>query len=313
MIYFLIGGLTRKIEYDKLEKKIKGENPGIEKKVFDIVQKEEEEFLLNVEINSMFEGKKFLILRRAEKRKRIEGLFKILSKYNLQNKEIIIEFDNSEKDFSKSAMKIAKELGKIIEIKKDKGNNVIIEYIKQELEINTKQAHNLMEMIGTNIGKINNEIEKIKIFLDGKEFDVEKIKKIITIQQEYSIFELLEELLNGSKKDLINYLKREKAYMLFIYTFLNKLKMNFKLKLLENEGKIGTVYNYNTYIRTVYPKIKEYFTVHPYALFKQLQNMDNKSIEFYENKIDELLKVELKIKSGLMDDETAIELFIMKF
>ncbi|OQY08747.1 MAG: hypothetical protein B6I28_04265 [Fusobacteriia bacterium 4572_132] len=313
MIYFLIGGSMRKIEYDKLEGKIKKENPNIEKKVFDIVQNEEENFLLDVEMNSMFEGKKLLILKRAEKRKRIEGLFKILTKYNLQNKEIIIDFDNSEKEFSKSAIKIAKELGKIIEVKKDKGNNGIIEYIKEELKINTKQAHNLMEMIGTNIEKITNEIEKIKNFFDGEEFDIKKVKKIITIQQEYSIFELLEELMNGSKRGLIDYLQREKAYILFIYTFLNKLKMNLKLKLLQNEGQINMVYNYNSYIRTLYPKLKKYFTVHPYALFKQLQNMDNKSIEFYEKKIDELLKVELKIKSGEMNDETAIELFIMKF
>ncbi|MGM0507757.1 MAG: DNA polymerase III subunit delta [Fusobacteriota bacterium] len=314
MIYFLVGDKNRKIKYDKLTSKIKKNNPGLIKKVYDVSQGEEEDFIEEISTDSIFGGKKFLILKRTEKIKKITGFLKGLEKFNFNNKEVIIDFSTENKKFSKYAVKRAKKLGKIIEVKNDKKNFEVINFIKSELKITSPQAHDLMEMIGTDITNIKTEIKKIQNYLDGEKFKIDKIKNIINISVEYSIFELIDNMLKGKKNGLISFLRQEKSYMLFLYLFFKKMKMSLKLKLLQDQGLIQRTYKYNVYQNKYYPEIKKYISGHPYAIFMALKSLDKTmEIQDYQRILYDLLKVELSIKSGKIDIETAMEIFIMKF
>ena len=60
-----------------------------------------------------------------------------------------------------------------------KGDKGLIEYIKSELNVDNKIAINLVEMIGNNVLKLKNEIEKLKNYFYKQEFNLEKAKKQI--------------------------------------------------------------------------------------------------------------------------------------
>lgn len=327
MIYFLHGDTSPlQIKYEEILDKIKSNNPSIPEKIFDASLDEVTFFFDSVSTNSIFSPKELIILKRAEAFKNLDGVAKSLFMYNLTQKEIIIVYEEFLNDFGKVKNPIPKktldsfkEIAEIICYRKENEKRATIFFLQQELSISEYEAEKFIELVGDDFFKIKNEVEKVKNFLDGESFNLDKIKPILSITEEFNLKNLVEKFLTLQEKDeLLHFLQKEKLHSNFIYNIGEELIFYLKLSSLASDGVLNKNISYKAFGEKVFENIKEYFITergypHPYTLFLKLKNLDMFEVSFIKEKLKALTYLEYNIKSGNLDMEIGVESFILEF
>ena len=319
MIYFIGGLQNREFKYFDTLKKIREENPGITESFFDADIKEEEKFLEKISFNSIFSAEELVVLRRAEKLKDLEKTLSYITELDLNKKEIVI-------DYGREDGKIPAKLNKKLEsLKKEKKLEVFLflkeddrdikKYIQEELEISPSEADILLEMIGKNPFKVRNEVDKIKVYLNGEKFEIGKIRNIVSVQKEYRIYEMTENIFSGKAQEVIDYLETTKEYMGILYQLYNELEMMYKLSSLKGSGRnISSQYNA---FKSQFEEIKEVFKSNGripnyYSVFKKIEKLRKYSNRNLKKLVFRCWEIEKDIKTGKMAMETGVELLIME-
>lgn len=313
MLYVIAGDQSRELKVNKIIKEIKEKNPSLQEKYFDALLGEDQLFLQQASTNSIFGGQELLILKRAESIKKAEDLLKAIKNLDLSSKELVISIETDEKGLNKKTIELIKTTGELYEtIEVKKNGKELVEYIKSEMQVDNKTALELLEMIGDNIIKLKNEMEKLKNFFYKKEFNINEAKKIISVKVEYNLFDQVDKLLKGNKKSVIEYLKKEKNGQLLLFWLGQELKELLKLSLLINEGKLINTNNYNQF-KVKFDENSEYFIgKHPYRVFKTMENLKYFDLPKLKFLLSELLDTEFKIKSGFGEEEMLIDILIFK-
>ena len=109
MLYFIYGDNPLELKYEDLKKEIIKKDPGIMPRYFDVSQKEDEDFLQAISINSMFGGSELLVLKRFELYKKPENFIKIMENYNIVNKDVIILYEEELNAFGKAENPVSKK------------------------------------------------------------------------------------------------------------------------------------------------------------------------------------------------------------
>lgn len=327
MIYFLHGDTAPlQLKYEEILDKIKSNNPSIPEKVFDASLDEVTLFFDSVSTNSIFSPKELIILKRAESFKNLEGIAKSLKLYNLTQKEIIIVYEEFLNDFGKIKNPIPKktldsfkDIAEIICFRKENEKKAIVFYLQEELSISEYEAEKFIELVGDDFFKVKNEVEKVKNFLDGETFNIDKIKPVLSIAEEFNLKNLIENfILSRNVKELLYFLQKEKLYTNFLYTISDELIFYLKLLSLSQGGVIDKNISYKRFNEGVFENIKEYFITdrgypHPYTLFLKLKNIDLFDLDFLKEKLKEIMYLEYNIKSGNLDMDIGVETFILGF
>ena len=319
MIYFIGGLQNREFKYFDTLKKIREENPGITESFFDADIKEEEKFLEKISFNSIFSAEELVVLKRAEKLKDLEKTLSYITELDLNKKEVVI-------DYGREDGKIPAKLNKKLEsLKKEKKLEVFLflkeddkdikKYIQEELEISPSEADTLLEMIGKNPFKVRNEVDKIKVYLNGEKFEIGKIRNIVSVQKEYRIYEMTENIFSGKAQEVIDYLETTKEYMGILYQLYNELEMMYKLSSLKGSGRnISSQYNA---FKAQFEEIKEVFKSNGripnyYSVFKKIEKLRKYSNRNLKKLVFRCWEIEKDIKTGKMAMETGVELLIME-
>lgn len=327
MIYFLHGDTAPlQIKYEEILNKIKNENPNIPEKIFDASLNEIDSFFDSASTNSIFSPKELLILKRAETFKNLDAIAKSLKLYNLAQKEIVIVYEETLNDYGKILNKIPngtlknfQEIAEIICYRKENEMKSTIFFIQQELQISEHEAEQLIELIGNDYFKIKNEVEKIKNFLNGEAFSLDKIKSIITISKEFIFKDLIDKFLTTKEyKELLYYLQKEKLSLYFIKVIFGELTTYLNLLSRVNSGLLDKNCYYNNFKDKIYPNIQNSFKTevgipHSYSIFLKLKYLDNFTEDFLIKKLNELTYLDYEAKSGQIDLDMGTELFILNF
>lgn len=327
MLYLLYGDTTPlQIKYEELLSELKGNHPGIKEIIYDASLNETTEFFDSVSTNSMFSPYQLIVLKRAEDHKNLADLAKSLELYNLAQKDIIIVYEEFLNDFGKRTNEISKKVltafGKIAEIicfRKENEKKASVFYLQKNLNISQNEAETLLELIGDDYFKLKNEVEKIKNFLDGDLFNMDKIIPILSINKEANLKKLTESfILTQQTKELLNFLRDEKTYPNFIYIITDELLIYLKLILLIDSSMLDRNVSYNKFKDHVFEEIKKYFVgdrgnIHSYYLFLKLKNVNLFNKDFLVKKLNELLLLEYQVKSGELDLDIEVETFILNF
>ncbi|WP_047395060.1 hypothetical protein [Cetobacterium sp. ZOR0034] len=326
MFYFIYGDTPLPLKYEELVEKIKKSNPHIPIKIYDASQGEEEQFLESISINSMFVAKEMIVLKRADKSKKLDNLLKIVGDYDLTKKEVIVVYEEELNDYGKAINEVGKrvltnaeKLGQTIVARKALEKKGIHFYIEKELQISEYESEKLAEVLGDDFFKVKNEVEKIKSFLNGKTFILEEILPILSVSDEYNLKKLVEDfMITDNISILIEYLKKTKEYMLFLYLMTEELNLALKLVGLKKSGELRANISYNEFKASSYEKIKKYFKtsrgmMREYPIFLKLKYMSSFNEEFLLKSIENLLKVEHSVKSGGIEESIGIEKFIIEF
>lgn len=327
MIYFLHGDTAPlQIKYGEIIDKIKSNNPSIPEKIFDASLDEVTLFFDSISTNSIFSPKELIILKRAEDFKNLDGIAKSLKMYNLAQKEIVIVYEEFLNDYGKIKNPIPKktldsfqEIAEIICFRKENEKKAIIFYIQHELNISEYEAEKFVELVGDDFFKVKNEVEKVKSFLDGDSFNLEKVKPLLSINEEYNLKNLIENfLISKNVKDLLHFVSKEKLHNNFIYGIAEELIFYLKLSSLAQDNILNKNISYKKFNEGIFENIKMFFLTdrgypHPYTLFLKLKNINIFDEFFLRKKLKELTYLEYSIKSGNLDVEIGVEDYIIGF
>lgn len=319
MIYFIGGKKQREFKYFEILEKIRKENVGISESFFDVDLKENEQFLEKININSIFSSRELVVLKRAEKLKNIEEILKYIANLEIVNKEIIIDYDKEDGKFGAKLKKLLDELEKNRKMKvflfQKETEEEIRAYIVNELGINGRDLALLLEMIGNNPFKVRNEVEKIKVFLNGDKFDIEKIKNVVSVEKEYRIYEMTRNILLNNPADVMRYLEQKKEYMGILYSLYSELETMYKISSLKKRGRKFSR-NYNAF-KMEFEEIKEVFKSNnripnSYVIFKKLELEQNYTNLNLKKLVFRCWEIEREIKTGKIEMETGVEILIME-
>ena len=319
MIYFIGGKKQREFKYFELLEKIRKENIGISESFFDVDLKENEKFLEKININSIFSSQELVVLKRAEKLKNIEEILKYIANLEIINKEIIIDYDKEDGKFGAKLKKLLDELEKNRKMKvflfQKETEEEIRAYIVNELGINGRDLALLLEMIGNNPFKVRNEVEKIKVFLNGEKFDIEKIKNVVSVEKEYRIYEMTRNILLNKPADVMRYLEQKKEYMGILYSLYSELETMYKISSLKKRGRKFSR-NYNAF-KMEFEEIKEVFKSNnripnSYVIFKKLELEQNYTNLNLKKLVFRCWEIERDIKMGKIEMETGVNMLIME-
>ena len=319
MIYFIGGKKQREFKYFEILEKIRKENAGISESFFDVDLKENEQFLEKININSIFLSQELVVLKRAEKLKNIEEILKYIANLEIVNKEIIIDYDKEDGKFGAKLKKLLDELEKNRKMKvflfQKETEEEIRAYIVNELGINGRDLALLLEMIGNNPFKVRNEVEKIKVFLNGEKFDIEKIKNVVSVEKEYRIYEMTRNILLNNPADVMRYLEQKKEYMGILYSLYSELETMYKISSLKKRGRKFSK-NYNTF-KMEFEEIKEVFKSNnripnSYVIFKKLELEQNYTNLNLKKLVFRCWEIERDIKVGKIEIETGVNVLIME-
>ena len=319
MIYFIGGKKQREFKYFEILEKIRKENVGISESFFDVDLKENEQFLEKININSIFLSQELVVLKRAEKLKNIEEILKYIANLEIVNKEIIIDYDKEDGKFGAKLKKLLDELEKNRKMKvflfQKETEEEIRAYIVNELGINGRDLALLLEMIGNNPFKVRNEVEKIKVFLNGEKFDIEKIKNVVSVEKEYQIYEMTRNILLNNPADVMRYLEQKKEYMGILYSLYSELETMYKISSLKKRGKKFSR-NYNAF-KMEFEEIKEVFKSNnripnSYVIFKKLELEQNYTNLNLKKLVFRCWEIERDIKMGKIEMETGVNVLIME-
>lgn len=328
MIYFLYGDIPLQLKYDELIKKIREENPNIPEQYFDVTQDETDDIFQALSTNSMFISKSLIIIRRLEKMKGLNGFIKSLGEFNYTQKIVIMIYEETLNDYGKAVNPLEKALtmknlevvAKPISARKESEKKSLQFFVEKKLNCTEYEAEKFIEMVGEDFLKIKNEIDKVENFLNGEPFKLENVKHILSVNTEYNLYKLVENFLyNKDSKNLIEHLRAEKNYMLFLTIIAEELTTLFKLKDLAQRGIIHTNTSYNKFKADIYPSMKNNFKkdsfrfTAEYPLFLKFKYLDLYPLNFYKNKLKDTLVVEYKIKTGQIEDSMGIEKYILEF
>ena len=319
MIYFIGGKKQREFKYFEILEKIRKENMRISESFFDVDLKENEKFLEKININSIFSSQELVVLKRAEKLKNIEEILKYIANLEIVNKEIVIDYDKEDGKFGAKLKRLLDELGKNKKMKvflfQKETEEEIRAYVIDELEINGRDLALLLEMIGNNPFKVRNEVAKIKTFLNGEKFDIEKIKNIVSVEKEYQIYEMTRNILLNNPADVMRYLEQKKEYMGILYSLYSELETMYKISSLKKRGRKFSR-NYNAF-KMEFEEIKEVFKsnnriLNSYVIFKKLEIEQNYTNLNLKKLVFRCWEIEREIKTGKIEMETGVEMLIME-
>ena len=319
MIYFIGGKKQREFKYFEILEKIRKENVGVSESFFDVDLKENEKFLEKININSIFSSQELVVLKRAEKLKNIEEILKYIANLEIVNKEIVIDYDKEDGKFGAKLKRLLDELEKNKKMKvflfQKETEEEIRAYVIDELEINGRDLALLLEMIGNNPFKVRNEVAKIKTFLNGEKFDIEKIKNVVSVEKEYQIYEMTRNILLNNPADVMRYLEQKKEYMGILYSLYSELETMYKISSLKKRGRKFSK-NYNTF-KMEFEEIKEIFKSNnripnSYVVFKKLELEQNYTNLNLKKLVFRCWEIEREIKTGKIEMETGVEILIME-
>lgn len=338
MLYFLYGdGAPLMIKLDELTAEILRKNPGIERKSFDFSIGERESFLEAVSQNSIFSPKEFLIAKRFERLKSQdrEKILKALQGLNLASKEVVVvyeeffdeydrrvdEVDKSDATKKKKLIEGFEKIGKVICYRKENQKKSAMFYLEKELNIGEYEAEKLLELIGEDLFKIKNEIEKIKNFLNGELYSLEKVKSILSVSKDYKFKKIFEKmLLTRNVHEMINYINDEREYFPLLYSLYDELSTIFKLRLLQRENKIRLDMSYNDFKDRIYEEVSKNFLnsltgrpIHSYPLYLKFKMAEKYEIDELRKSLKTIGEIEYRGKSGEEPIEFSLAPFLLCF
>ena len=320
--------IFKSFEINKINKKINqlilfyGKNEGLKNEALGILIKDknnvqnyeekevldnENSFIENILTKSLFEKEKFIVIKRTTDK--ILKIIETLLLKNLENTTIILNSDNLEK---KSKLRSFFEKDKKL---------VCIPFYPDNNQTLSKLAYNFLnnKKISLSPSNVNlivskcsgdrealiNELQKIEYFgKNGKKINSENISKLINLNEDHSISELIDNCLAQNKKKIISILNENnfsnEDCIMIIRSFIIKAK-----KLLVLSKTYETNKNIDLTISSAKPPI---FWKEKEITKQQIQKWKPKNIK---NLIYALSETELKIKKNINNSINLITDFIL--
>ncbi len=239
----------------------------------------------------MMAGHQVVILKEAQHIRNIDDLV-YYAKSPLQSTMLVINYKYKKLDKRKSLYKTVVEKGVYFESNKlyeDRLPDWIAGYLaKKGLKIQPAASILLTEFLGSDLGKIVNELDKLIVIIDGKSsvITTDTIEKNIGISKEYNNFELQNALVRGDvlkANRIVNYFGQNQknnpltVTITLLFSFFSKLLAFHSLKD-KSKNTVAGVLKINPYFVQEYQMAaRRYSTAKTIQIISLLREYDAKS------------------------------------
>lgn len=257
---------------------------------------------------SLFGDKKLVIAENANMftgstSKDSELIEEYLNHIN-ENTILILTVHNDKLDTRKKITKQVKKVGKVLEFNDDLDMTSLVRRLFEDYNIDYKTINLFLDRVGNNPLIIQSEINKIKIYKgNDRNITDEDILNLTVKLIEIDIFKLIDYII---KKD------KEKALELYY----EMLKMNEEpikiIVILANQFRI--MYQSKELLKKGYSEkdIAATLKIHPYRVKLAIQNSRSYTSETLLKYLNDLADIDIGIKTGTLNKDLALELFILR-
>lgn len=253
----------------------------------------------------LFSLKKIVILEStnafSSKGKEITELIDYLDNYN-KNVILVFKCNLDKVDTRKKLYKKVSSVGKVICLTKD--NNYLVNLVKELLkDYKMDNINYFLTVVGTDINNITNELNKLMSYkLEDKHITNNDIDSLCITNNDEEIFALTDAIVKNDIKESIRlynvFLDKNYEVTAMIGLIASQFRFLLQVKLLYNKGLSND-------------KIASSLGVHPYRVKLAISNSYYYSKELLESYLVKLFELDKKIKLGIIDKNTAFELFIL--
>jgi len=260
--------------------------------------------------STIFKGKRLIILKNVFGNPGFKEELLNSTDIFLNTKDVILFFEDEEVSDKDQLLVFLEKKGKVQEFKK-LGKVQLEKWLKNELEKFHMEADKnvflkLIDFVGNDLWKMSNEIKKLAAFKNiqnsvKKRIELEDVELMVKPKIETDIFKTIDAIALKNKKQAISFLHKhleEEDSPLYLLSMINYQFRNLLLvRDLIDKGK-------------PYPTIAKMTKLHPFVLqktFSQAQKLNRRELK---NIYQRILKVDLDIKSGKLDPQTALDLLI---
>jgi len=298
MTYLIVGeiNLINK-EIDKILKENNINSNSIIK--YDLSIKSLDDALIDLMTISLFDEKKCVICNNINT---VEDTSSLKEYLENKNDNILIFTALSSKE-NKLIYDLYKKNNNIIDLSEIDLNKYVKENLK-EYKISISDINILIDRCNRDFNKLSNELEKLKMYkYDEKEITKEDIEKLVTKNLDNNIFDLIDAINKNDKKRSLNIfnelIKNNEPSSKILVTLANNYRLIYQVKELANELADDEI-------------VKLLEIKNP----KRLYFLKKEAYNFTSNKLLKILKdlsdIDIAIKSGKINDKTAIELFLSR-
>ncbi len=306
MLYLLYGdafGIENEVK--KIVKTSKIEDINISK--YDLDAYNYKDILEDASSVSLFDDKKLIIVNNAsiftsaKSGVDLEVFEKYIENYN-PNTTIIFTTENKI-DERKKVTKLIKKHGTVKDFTVDDDPRKFIKGLLEDYEIKDDIIDYFISFVGNDNFNIKNEIEKLKLYKKDKKITKEDIDLITTKNIDDDLFKLMNYILENNKINAIESYHNMLLYSVepiqILVSLANRYRLMYQVKTL---AKIG-------YTDGDIAKELKQSPGYIYHLKKDAYNYSDK---YLLNQIKNLADLDFKIKSGKVDAELGLELYILK-
>lgn len=258
---------------------------------------------------SFFEEKKLIVVNNCNYFNRVKGnnddielLLEYFEHYN-PNTILVILVHNENIDSTKKITKKIKEIGKILSFNSSNINS-IVKNMFDDYKISKENISLLIERVGEDISILSQEVDKLKCYkFDEKEILKEDIINCSTFNIDTDIFKFIDNIIMKRKEQALNtyyeLLKNNEEPIKIIALLASKFRLMYQVSILNKKGM-----NNN--------EIANLLGVHAYPVKLAIQSGMRYSEKLLLSFLRKLADLDNDIKTGIINAELGLELFILK-
>ncbi len=258
----------------------------------------------NIESVSMFDEKKLIVLENILKNKNIaDDFLKYIKKIKLKdNEDVILVLFQEDKSVG---IAFKRQASMSEEFKPLQGLE-LANWLKKEAErndINIEQMalSKLIAYIGSDLWQLTTELNKLGSYKAESTVNEQDVDLLINAKLDTNIFNTLDALAKRDKKTafrlLHEHLETGENEIYLLSMFVYQVRTLIKLKDLIEKG-------------VQYYELAKKTKLHPFVVKKSSEQLRNFSLDQLKNIYKRLLDIDLGIKKGRLDGQTALDLLI---
>jgi len=317
MLIFLYGQDSYRAR-EKLNKIIENykkiHKSGLNLKFYDGKSLDFQDFKDETQQTSMFKEKKLAILKNVFSNQKFKEEFLKEGKKFIVSKDLILFYEEGEIPVKDKLAIFLKKNGKSQEFKPLGGeklkNWLKKEFKKYNTEITSLGLEKLISFVGPDLWRMSNEIAKLVNYKREKgkqsKVEIEDIELLVKAEIKNDIFKTIDAIALKDKKKALSLIHQhlEKGdfplYLLTMITF--QFRNLLLMKSLESKEQFYGNYSYG--------RATNRLGIHPYVARKAAEQARKFSLEELKKIYHKLFEIDLGIKTGRINSQTALDLFI---
>lgn len=257
---------------------------------------------------SLFDDKKLIVINNNALfvgKKSVDTI--ALEKYiiNSNPNTILIFVVNEEKlDTRRKLYKNIKEKGEVFEFNKLPNINTYVKNLFSGYTITNDSINLLIKRVGNDLNRLKQEIEKIKIYKINDKLITDSDIIDCTVEKiDINIFNFIDNIIRKNKSETIKtykeLLKIGEEPIKIIVLLANQFRLMYQSKLLTSKG-----YSEDDIASLLHAK--------RYPVHLAIQKSYHYNKEVLIDNLEQLADLDIKIKSGEIDKNLALELFLLR-